>query len=316
MPQPALQPRDIARYRAGNVGIPYALSHDSGEAGPHVMVNALTHGNELCGAAALDDLLTYELRPARGRLTFSFANVAAYERFDEARPYASRYVDEDMNRLWDRAILDSARHSVELERARALRPLVESADYLLDLHSTSLPAPPMLLCGLRPKGRRLARAMGYPRFVIADAGHVAGPRLRDYGAFNDEASPKTAMLVECGQHFEPDSAIVALETALRFLIACGTIDKMPSGLGVTHRPDDQRLIAVSQSVTIESEAFAFADDFGCLQVIPQAGTLIARDGAREVRTPYDDCVLVMPARQPAPGQTAVRLGRYDIWSGD
>jgi hypothetical protein len=29
-----------------------------------------------------------------------------------------------------------------------------------------------------------------------------------------------------------------------------------------------------------------------------------------VRTPYDECVLIMPSRRLLPGQTAVRLGRY------
>jgi len=43
--------------------------------------------------------------------------------------------------------------------------------------------------------------------------------------------------------------------------------------------------------------------------VPAAGTLLARDGAREIRTPYDDCVLVMPTRRPRRGETAVRLGR-------
>lgn len=41
---------DISGYRAGNCGIPYLYSFDSGASGPHVMVNALTHGNEVCGA--------------------------------------------------------------------------------------------------------------------------------------------------------------------------------------------------------------------------------------------------------------------------
>ena len=39
-------------------------------------------------------------------------------------------------------------------------------------------------------------------------------------------------------------------------------------------------------------------------------TLIGRDNGHEVRTPYDDCVLIMPSRRLARGQTAVRLGRY------
>ena len=41
-----------------------------------------------------------------------------------------------------------------------------------------------------------------------------------------------------------------------------------------------------------------------------AGTVIAYDGTRPIRTPYDDCVLIMPSRRLAPGLTAVRLGRF------
>jgi hypothetical protein len=47
-----------------------------------------------------------------------------------------------------------------------------------------------------------------------------------------------------------------------------------------------------------------------LAVIGRRGTLLARDGEREIRTPYDDCVLIMPARRPRQGETAVRLGRF------
>jgi hypothetical protein len=44
--------------------------------------------------------------------------------------------------------------------------------------------------------------------------------------------------------------------------------------------------------------------------IPRAGTLLARDGNDEVRTPYDNCLPIMPTRRPKKGETAVRLGRY------
>ena len=45
-------------------------------------------------------------------------------------------------------------------------------------------------------------------------------------------------------------------------------------------------------------------------MIPRKGTEIARDGDQSVRTPYDECVLIMPSRRLTKGQTAVRLGRY------
>ena len=45
-------------------------------------------------------------------------------------------------------------------------------------------------------------------------------------------------------------------------------------------------------------------------MVPEAGTLLARDGDAEIATPYDDCVLIMPTRRPKKGETAVRLGRF------
>ena len=46
-----------------------------------------------------------------------------------------------------------------------------------------------------------------------------------------------------------------------------------------------------------------------MEVIPHAGTEIARSDGRAIVTPYDDCVLVMPSPRLHRGQTAVRLGR-------
>ena len=47
-----IEPVDISAYKVGNTG-PYVTTFDSGTPGPHVMVMALTHGNELCGAITL-----------------------------------------------------------------------------------------------------------------------------------------------------------------------------------------------------------------------------------------------------------------------
>ena len=50
-------PDPLSRWAPGNTGTPYVWSFDSGLSGPQVMVQALTHGNEICGAIALDALL-------------------------------------------------------------------------------------------------------------------------------------------------------------------------------------------------------------------------------------------------------------------
>jgi predicted deacylase len=308
-----LTPPDIEPYRAGNTGIEYVTSYAASEPGPHVVVTALTHGNEICGAIALDRVLRAQIRPRRGKLTLAFDNVAAYREFDPRYPIASRYVDEDFNRLWSPATLDGPRQSVELERARALRPIVEDADFLLDLHSMQHATAPLMLAGLLPRSRELARRVGIPELIMCDEGHAAGPRMRDYGGFGDPASEKTALLIECGQHWERRSAEVASDVTLRFLIALGCVGE--EDVAALGGPDfaahpSQRVIEVTEAVTIAGDRFDFTADFRGLEVIQDKGTLIGRDDGKEVRTPYDNCVLIMPSRRLVKGQTAVRLGRY------
>jgi predicted deacylase len=308
-----LTPPDIAPYRAGNTGIDYVTSFTAAEGGPHVVVMGLTHGNEICGAIALDALLRAGIRPLRGKLTLCFNNFMAYLEFDRRYPIASRYVDEDFNRLWAPETLDGPRRSTELARARALRPVVEAADYLLDLHSMQQATAPLMLAGLTDKSRDLARAVGIPELIVRDAGHAAGPRMRDYGAFSDPGSAKTALLIEAGQHWQRRAAEVATDVTLRFLLALGTVapdDVAPLGGPDFAASPRQRVIQVTEAVTISGERFDFAQPFVGLEVLAEKGSLIGHDGAREVRTPYDNCVLIMPSRRLVRGQTAVRLGRF------
>ena len=151
---------DLDRWRGGSDGIPGFWTVRAAAPGPHVLVTALVHGNEIAGAVALDRLLRDGPRPLRGALTLGFVNLAAFDRFDPAQPTASRYVDEDMNRLWMRPCWDGPRQSVELARARAIAPLVEQADVLLDLHSMLWPSEPLILSGPTVAGRALAASIG------------------------------------------------------------------------------------------------------------------------------------------------------------
>lgn len=305
-----LTPPDIAEHRAGNTGTDWLWSFEAEEPGPHVMLSAVVHGNELCGAIALDRFLREGLRPRRGRLSLGFMNVAAFHRFDPKDPTASRFVDEDFNRVWSPEVLAGPRKSVELERARALRPFVDTVDLLLDIHSMQHRTPPLMMAGPLEKGRTLARQVGIPELVVSDRGHSAGRRLRDYGGFGTPESPKNALLVECGQHWEANAAPLAIESALRFLAACGTLDQADVAGRLSEGHPAQRFIEVTEAVTIESDDFRFVEDFKGMETIARKGSLLAHDGERPVVTPYDDCVLIMPSRRLHRGQTAVRLGRY------
>ena len=303
---------DISRWASGNVDVPYAWRFEAGTRGPRVTIQALTHGNEVCGATALDWLLRQGVRPQLGTLTLIFANAAAYESFDANEPYAARCIDEDFNRIWDASVLDSKRRSRELARARELRPLYDATDFLLDLHSMTDPCPALALAGRHRKGVELARAVGMPQYIVVDEGHRAGKRLRDYDGFDDPDDARNALLVECGQHWERQSPLVAKECMLRFLRHFGMLDPAFVDPLLEHEPPPQRVIEITDVVTIASDAFAFVEPVNGMMTIARRGTLLACDGGHEIRTPYDDCVLIMPARRPKQGETAVRMGRYVV----
>lgn len=298
-----IPPPDLSAYVQGNTGIPGFTLIDSGRSGPHVVLVSLIHGNEFAGAIVLKELLDSGFSPLRGKLTLGFANLAAYTRFNADNPIAARYVEEDLNRVWDDFALFGVRRSTELERAREIKPIVDSADILLDLHSMLWPSDPVLLCGAGPRGRALGMAVGTPELVVADAGHAGGKRLIDYGRFTENASNGAAcLLVEAGQHWRPTAVKQSRETVRALLRHAGM-------LHAAARPPISRFAEVVQVVTARTNRFEFVRPFRGGEVIARAETLIAYDGDEEIRTPEDNLILIMPSLKVSHGHTAVRLAR-------
>jgi len=317
-PLVVLTPPDINPYRHGsNSGVDFVHVFDSGLPGPTVMVQALTHGNELCGAIALDWLFQQgmgrKVQPLMGKLILSFANVEAYARFDAASPNASRCVDEDLNRVWADEVLFGPGDSLELRRARQLQPFVDAADFLFDIHSMQDACRPLMVCGLLDKGAAFARQLGMPGDLLIDTGHPSGLRMRDRGGFGDPSSHKNALLIECGQHWEAAAADVAIDGLVRFLKLTGMVDtawaqdRLRLAL-----PAQQNIVRVDEAVTARSSDFHFLFPVRGLDVITAAGTAFAQDGEHVFKTRYDNTVLVMPSTQHGkPGNTMVRLGRLE-----
>ncbi len=305
-----LSPPDLSPWRDGNTGIAGVTTRDSHRPGPHVALLSLMHGNEIAGAIVLDSLMRAGLTPSCGQLSFCFLNLAAFDRFDPLRPTASRFIDEDMNRVWDEAILNGPRHSIELDRARDIRRFIDSADVLLDLHSMLWPSDALILSGVPAKGRAIARAIGTPSLVVADHGHANGRRMIDYPRFARNDTPYTACLVEAGQHWEQatvDTMRSSVAGLLRHLCVAGPdapLPPVPAG-------GPSRVATVTTAVTAMTPDFAFVQAFRGGDIIARRGTLIAVDGDVEIRTPHDECLLVMPSLRPSRGHTAVRLGRFE-----
>lgn len=292
---------NLAPWRAGNCGVLGVTSFVAEAPGPHVALMALMHGNEFAGAIVLARMLADGVQPTRGRLSFIFANLDAFDRFDPDNPTHSRFCDEDLNRVWDSATLDGPRQSSELSRARQLRPWLDTVDVLLDLHSMLWPSDPLILCGLPEKARVLALAIGAPKLVVADAGHVGGRRLIDYARFADPATPARALLVEAGQHWAQSTVDVTERAVAGLFRASDHGEATPSATSI--------LAEVTATITAASASFIFLQPYRGGEIIAHRNTLIAMDGNTEVRTSHDNCLLVMPSLRPSRGHTAVRLAR-------
>ncbi|MEN9538816.1 MAG: hypothetical protein RLZZ126_1051 [Pseudomonadota bacterium] len=302
-------PRDLTPYRQGNVGVPYVHRFKSGQPGPHVLVNALTHGNEFCGMVAACHLLDTGVRPLRGTLTVSFSNVEAYESFDPADPFKSRFLVHNFNRIWSEAWLDGPQGSPELRRARALRSVVAVADCVLDIHSTSQDVDPFFVYQNHPRNAAVALAVGNLagcpsiHMVMPGGGFQSGDLLIQHGKLARGDWTGASMVVECGQHFKQASADVTTRTALGFLAHHGLVAPCLPGDGQA-----QKRVELLHTHVIQSLDFRFARPVKGFEEFAQ-GELILTDGGVEVRAPCDRCTVVMPARAVKVGVEGVYLTR-------
>jgi hypothetical protein len=111
---------------------------------------------------------------------------------------------------------------------------------------------------------------------------------------------------------------VALDTLLRFLRQSGVLASQFVTPRLQHinrtPPATQQLVRVTEAVVARSLDFRFVREFRGLEVIDQAGEVIATDGDQAIRTTYAHTVLVMPGMAHLkPGATMVRLGHIEEW---
>lgn len=297
-------PRDLSAYRQGNLGVDYVHRFDSGVPGPHVLINALTHGNEFCGMVAACHLLDTGVRPLRGTLTVSFANVAAYESFDPAQPFESRQITHNFNRIWSEEWLDGDLDSVELRRARAMRAVVAEADHILDLHSTSQDVEPFWVYPAFERNARVASALTTPAVhLVMPNGLGSGTPVIQHGRHGlADSDAGAALVAECGQHFKQSSADVAVQVTLDFLAHFGLIERAVSARAAPRRFELLRTHVVAHP------DFRFTRPVVGFETFAE-GELIAMDGDEPIHAPCDDCTLFMPTREAVVGREGVYLTR-------
>ncbi len=303
---------DISSYKNSNTGVDYVLTLDSGFSGPHVFVSSVVHGNEPCGAIAVDWFLKNDYRPTNGKISLGFMNVEAYLAFDPKNPNRTRWIEEDFNRLWAPGVLENnnRKKTSEFCRANEVKHIINNVDLLLDIHSMQKPCIPLMMAGMLEKGIVFAKQLGVEMPIISDTGHKEGMRMRDFMEFSDYKSQKNALLVECGQHWEKKSENIAKETLVKFLRSTGVMNQ-DFGMDYISEKNlsenkDSNVYKVGEIITIKTENFTFEKDWQGFDKLKK-GSIIGKDDKEIIYAPFEETILIMPSRRLFQGKTAVRL---------
>jgi predicted deacylase len=294
--------------------------------GPKLLVLGAVHGNEVCGATAITQLLQEfnkgELAIKRGTVTFvPVTNPLAYQ-------LKQRTGDRNLNRNMAPSAIPQ---DFEDRIANVLCPLLDAHDVLLDLHSFHTGGAPFVMIGpqdnsgtLEPFSHaaaemQLALCTGAPRIVEgwldtyargvsrrADAPSAAGSARAqtlvtdpNYGVGTTEYMRSRGgygVTLECGQHEDPQAVGVARKAVLQTLALLNMVDRP-----LEASPADREILRLFDVIDREHADDSFPREWRSFDAV-KAGELIGtRHSGAEVRAPHDGFV-VFPNPRAEPGQ--------------
>lgn len=264
---------------------------------PYIGVCGSVHGNEPCGASAVERLAR-ELR--EGTLETGTGTLFLIHANPEATSQDRRYTAEgdDLNRLWDFSFIRSLRKEAwgyEHHRVIELKEVLGDLDVFLDLHSAATSTPPFAVSNGVPAADEIARRIGVSFLVqswygLADQVIIGFLKLADVPALS----------VECGAHGDPDISDNAYRIALNFLRVTGALND-----GTDPASNDMRTVHVIETITKPSTDFHFGSAWTGFQEL-ESGALIGRDRVTEIRATRR-CYTVLPNDNVEVGDDVIYL---------
>lgn len=219
--------------------------------GPHFVLIGGTHGNELTGIEMIEyarnrltekpDLLI------AGTVTLILGNPKAVEIGERgSAPH------HDFNRVWTQEGFESGT-TYEHDRARELAPIVESADYMIDLHATNKPSEPFFVSTHWSQEQELlASAFGNHRYLLVPNSVIAGS-IDEYAAKHGA----TQLSFESGW-VEDKTLLPKMRTGLeKIFIHLG----MMEGEDELIQPKFEK-IKLSTAINLDQRAFRFEEGRG------------------------------------------------------
>lgn len=264
------------------------------EPGPNMLVFVAVHGNEKCGIDACERVLP-RLNLVRGSLTIVVGNPKAVVQ-------GVRYTEVNLNRMFrpDAELPESLRGMYEYERSRELMPLIESADAVLDIHSSGTPdALPFVICA--NDMRDTASLLNFP-IVSSGWAEVEPGGTDDYA----ESLGVRGFCAECGYHSDMSTIDRAEDVLLRFLALYGVIGQV---LPAAQEPEQIVQMTFVHKAKVDFVPTRAFRDFDPVS----AGEVIGTDGGTPIVAPEDGVVVFVRARQRG-GDEAFVFGKVSTAS--
>lgn len=282
--------------------------------GPILIVIGSIHGNEHAGVKGIklvEKML--EVEPItnpnfsfRGQLYGLIGNVSAFDQ-------NVRYIEEDLNRIWQTEIISSLRESeVALKNER--HELFELLNFItdiiskhpdeeiciLDLHTTSSPGGIFAIPNSDPKSQAISRKLHAPVILDMLQG-ISGTTLHYFNEQNFPNKKVTCVTFEAGQHEEKMSinrCIAAIVNCLRSIgcvsqedvenihdhVLSEYAEKFPAASRLIHKHSIE-----------ESDQFKMLPGFSNFDVI-RKGQKLGEDKEGDIICPMDGLIL-MPLYQ-------------------
>ncbi len=190
--------------------------------GPHILLTGRIHGNEPCGEMALKRLIeklsTHDLELQSGQVTI----------IPCCNPPATlankRFIDVNLNRIFSHNLVRDHIEAAEAPLATEIMAHIDACDMVVDLHSFTEDMPPVVICvdDQNDQSRALAQACAIKR-IESDSPLISAPHtqlLLHYARHNH----KPAILVEAGQHDDPQSVEVAFQAVMNILSLRDMVD--------------------------------------------------------------------------------------------
>lgn len=259
------------------------------EEGPISTIIACTHGDELCGLNAFKKLLP-SLKIEKGQVFFIVGNpnaVAIGARFDEI----------NLNRMYKPAeeYTEEEKQLYEYDRAQYLKYYLSISGALLDIHSSWNKSEPFVICE--------KNAIDIVKFLPKDFNRVVygfdsiEPGGTDYYM---NSIGKIGICVECGQHNDPNTSLVAENAIISFLQSRGHI------CGDLESNSKREFIQMNLLYYTKTDYFKLAKKFDDFDLVGE-NELIGFDGELEVRAINDSYILFAKDRK-AKGEEAFLSG--------